>query len=282
MSRLRLSPQMLSCFSLAAVLLTASGCYNVPVTGRKAVAMVDEQDVKEKSLVEWEQMKRMHRLSRNQAQIRVVQQIGSRLSQTVFWDVPLADWEFVVFESPNMINAFALPGGKVGVFSGLIDFCENEDQLASVIAHEIAHVAAKHTHERFSQNMLLSPLNAATNVGVGIGIGGVGVSMPSVGRAAGSGVQSVTQAAFDRGKELEADEIGLNYMARAGYDPREALNLLIRMEENLAAQGVKGPPGWLANHPGFPERQIRINELLPAAIKIYESGGDSTTPIIIQ
>lgn len=266
----------------AALLLTTTGCYNVPVTGRNAVALVDEQDVKEKAMVEWEQMKKMHRISRNQAQIRVVNEIGSRLSRTVFWDVPLADWEFVVFEAPGVLNAFALPGGKVGVFSGLIDFCENEDQLASVIAHEIAHVAAKHTHERFSQGMLLSPLGTATSLGVGGMIGGVGVYVPSVGRAAGSGVQAVTQAAFDRDKELEADQIGLNYMARAGYNPREALELLIKMEEDMSAKGVKGPPGWLANHPDFPERQIRLNELLPEAIKIYEGGGDSAKPIVIE
>ena len=277
---LRISP--LASLGLLAVALSVSGCYNVPVTGRNAVALVDEQDVKEKAMVEWEQMKKMHKLSRNQAQIRVVNEIGARLSRTVFWDVPLADWEFVVFDAPSVLNAFALPGGKVGVFSGLINFCDNEDQLASVIAHEIAHVAAKHTHERFSQGMLLSPLGAATSIGVGGAIGGVGVYMPSVGRSAGSGVQAMTQAAFDRGKELEADEIGLSYMARAGYDPRQALELLIKMEEDQAAKGVAGPGAWLANHPDFPERQIRLNELLPAAIKIYEGGGDSANPIVIE
>ncbi len=267
---------------LLVAVLGFSGCYNVPVTGRNAVALVDEQDVKEKALVEWEQMKKMNKISRNPAQIRVVNEIGARLSRTVFWDVPLADWEFVVFDAPSVLNAFALPGGKVGVFSGLINFCDNEDQLASVIAHEIAHVAAKHTHERFSQKMLLSPLGTATSIGVGGAIGGVGVYMPSVGRSAGSGVQAMTQAAFDRGKELEADEIGLSYMARAGYDPRQALELLIKMEEDQAAKGVTGPGAWLANHPDFPERQIRLNELLPAAIKIYEGGGDSANPIVIE
>ncbi len=272
----RISRLLLTFVPLVPALLVFSGCAQVPVTGRRSVSLVDEQDVKNKSLVEWEQMKKMHRISRNQAQIRVVNDIGARLSRTVFWDVPLADWEFVVFQAPGVINAFALPGGKVGVFSGLIDFCDNEDQLASVLAHEIAHVAAKHTHERFSQGMMLSPLSV---VGGSIGIGGVYVS--NVGSAIGSGVQTATQAAFDRGKELEADEIGMIYMARAGYDPREALNLLIKMEEDQAAKGVSGS-GWLSNHPDFPERQIRLNELLPEAIKIYEKGGDSAKPIIIE
>lgn len=282
MTRSRIVLQLLTWIPLIGATAALSGCYSVPVTGRSSVALVDEKDVTEKSIAEFEQMKRMQKLSRNPAQIRVVTNIGARLSRTVFWDVPLADWEFVVFDAPGVLNAFAMPGGKVGVFSGLIDFCENEDQLASVIAHEIAHVAAKHTHERFSQSMLLSPLRTATSIGVSGAVGGVGVYVPSVGSAAGAGVTAVTQAAFDRKKELEADEIGLTYMAKAGYDPREALNLLIKMEEGLTAKGVQTGSAWLSNHPSFPERQIRLNELLPAAIKIYESGGESATHTVIE
>ena len=181
-----------------------------------------------------------------------------------------------------MINAFAMPGGKVGVFSGLIDFCENEDQLASVIAHEIGHVAARHTHERFSQSMLLKPLGAATSIGVGMGTGSTGIYLPSVGSAAGSGVTAITQSAFDRGKELEADHIGLIYMAKAGYDPRESLRLMQRLEEEMATKGVAAANGWLANHPGYPERQIQLNELMDEAMEIYERGETSQTHTIIE
>jgi metalloendopeptidase OMA1, mitochondrial len=266
---------------LAAVTLLA-GCYNVPVTGRNAVSMVDDADVTKKSIEEFERTKSMQRISRNPAQIKVVNDIGTRLSQTVFWDVPHAEWEFVVFEAKGVLNAFAMPGGKVGVFSGLIDFCENEDQLASVIAHEIAHVAAKHTHERFSQGMLMKPLGIATSVGVSASVGGTGVYLPGVGSSAGSGVTALAQAGFDRGKELEADEIGLIYMAKSGYNPEEALVLLKRMEEHLASQGAQTQATWLANHPGFPERQIRMREQMDAAKKIYESGGRSATHTVIE
>ncbi len=259
-----------------------AGCYNVPVTGRNSVALVDDKDVVEKSTAEFEQIKRMQKLSRNPAQKRIVDQVGKRLSQVAFWDVPLADWEFVVFDAPGVINAFAMPGGKVGVFSGLIDFCENEDQLASVIAHEIAHVAAKHTHERFSQGMLLSPVGAATSIGVGGAIGGVGIYMPSVGSTVGSTATTATQAAFDRGKELEADHIGMIYMAKAGYNPREAINLLQRLEEDMAAKGAKGPPAWFANHPDFPERQIKLLDLLPEAMEVYEKGEKKAAYKIIE
>jgi len=260
-----------------------SGCYNVPVTGRNSVSLVDDADVTKKSIAEFERTKSMQRLSRNPAQIKVVNDIGSRLSQVVFWDVPHAEWEFVVFDAKGVLNAFAMPGGKVGVFSGLIDFCENEDQLASVIAHEIAHVAAKHTHERFSQGMLMKPLGVATSVGLSASVGGSGIYIPSgIGSSTGSGVTALAQAGFDRGKELEADEIGLTYMAKAGYDPEQALVLLQRMEDHLASQGAQTQVTWLANHPGFPERQIRMRELMDAAKKIYESGGKNKTHTVIE
>ncbi|GAB5561525.1 MAG: M48 family metallopeptidase [Synoicihabitans sp.] len=266
----------------AAVLLTSVGCQEVPVTGRNAVSLVDDKAITEKAIAEFEQIKSMQRLSRNPSQIRIVQQIGDRLSRTVFWDVPHAEWEFVVFQAPGVMNAFAMPGGKVGVFSGLIDFCENEDQLASVIAHEIAHVAARHTHEKYSQGMLLQPLGIATSVGVGASIGGMGVYVPSVGSTAGGGVTAITQSAFDRGKELEADRIGLIYMAKAGYDPRESLRLLERMEEDIASKGGPTTNGWLANHPGFPQRQIKINERLPEAMAIYEKGETIGSHTVIE
>ncbi len=264
------------------VLIISVGCQEVPVTGRNAVSLVDDKDITNKAIAEFEQTKKMQRLSRNPSQIRIVQQIGSRLSRTVFWDVPHAEWEFVVFEAPGVMNAFAMPGGKVGIFSGLIDFCENEDQLASVIAHEIAHVAARHTHEKYSQGMLLSPLGVATSIGVGMSTGTTGVYIPSVGSAAGLGVTSITQSAWDRGKELEADHIGLIYMAKAGYDPRESLRLLERMEEDIATKGGPTANGWLANHPSFPQRQIRINELLPEAMSHYEKGEISKSHTVIE
>lgn len=283
MKRPRPSLRSLSwCVTLSVLGLGLSGCYNVPVTGRNAVALVDDSDVVKKSIEEFEATKRLQRLSRNPAQIRIVNQIGARLSRTAFWDVPLADWEFVVFEAPGVLNAFAMPGGKVGVFSGLIDFCENEEQLASVIAHEIAHVAARHTHERFSQGMLLKPLGVATAVGVGATVGGVGVYAPSLGSSAGGGIATVTQLAFDRGKELEADHIGLIYMAKSGYDPREALKLLQRMEDHMNTQGAKGPPAWLSNHPQFPDRQFQLLERMPEALKYYESSGQKSTHTVIE
>jgi len=273
-------------FAALGGMLLLSGCQEVPVTGRSAISLVDDKAINERAAVEFDRIKSTQRASRNAAQIRVVQDIGARISRTVFWDVPHADWEFVVFHAPGVINAFAMPGGKVGVYSGLVDFCENEDQLASVIAHEIAHVAARHTHERFSQQMLLQPVGMATSIGVGTTIGGTGVYMPSVGgavgSASGSGLTAITQSAFDREKEFEADHIGLMYMARAGYDPRESLRLLERLEEHIAAQGGPTSAGWLATHPALPQRQIQLNDLMDEAMEIYERGEIQSSHTIIE
>jgi predicted Zn-dependent protease len=262
--------------------LAAAGCQEVPVTGRSAVDLVDDKAVNEQAAAEFEQIKKMQRLSRNPAQIKVVQDIGRRLSQTAFWDVPHAEWEFVVFHAPGVLNAFAMPGGKVGVMSGLIDFCENESQLASVMAHEIGHVAARHSHERHSQQMLLQPLGTAASIGVSTTVSGTGVYLPGVGGAAGSGITGLTQSAWDRGKELEADHIGLIYMAKSGYDPRESLKFLRRMEEYIASQTGTQSNGWFATHPDFPERQIKLNEHMAEAVEIYERGEEERTHTVIE
>jgi len=269
--------------------LALGGCYNVPVTGRNAVSMVDDKDVTEKAKAEFEKAKSMQKISRNPAHIRVVNNIGARISQVAFWDVPLAEWEFVVFEAPGVLNAFAMPGGKVAVFSGLITFCENEDQLASVIAHEIAHVSARHTNERLSQQMAIRPVGAVASAVNTTAVLSTGGSNPIYAPVSvrglvggGPGLGTAVQNSWDQGKELEADHIGLIYMARAGYNPREAMKLLQRMEQHEAASGAPSLPAWLSNHPDFPERQVQLLDLMPEAVEIYESRGEQGGVTIIE
>lgn len=251
------------------VALGLSGCYRVPVTGRRAVSAVDDQWVRQQSVAQFNEMKKRYPISRNRPQIEMVQRVGERVARVVFWDLPDADWEFVLFEVPQQINAFALPGGKVGVFSGLFKVAKNEDQLASVLAHEIAHVTARHTHERLTQAMLIQ--------GGGMAVGGL-VTAQTGNIYAGSSAMQGTQivggigvTAFDRGKEKEADHIGLIYMAKAGYHPEEA----VRVFENLEAENVgkPSPGGWLSTHPSYPERMIQMLDLMPKALDTYQRSG---------
>jgi predicted Zn-dependent protease len=265
---------------LAGALLLAlgTGCYQVPVTGRSAINTVSDAAVNQMSLEAFNQLKKSHPVSRNRALIEQVQRVGDRLAKVAFWDVPNADWEFVVFEVPNQINAFAMAGGKVGVFSGLFKIIENDDQLASVLAHEIAHVAAKHVNERLSQDMVIQ--------GGGLVVGGI---MSTTGTAPltanavldayglSTGIGSVS---FDRKKEKEADHIGVMYMARAGYNPEESIRVIEHLEE--ATAGLAAPPALLSTHPSNPERLLQLMDLMPKALAAYRQSGVKTPPIIAR
>ncbi len=258
--------------------LCSPGCYQVPVTGRSAVSMVSDKQVVQQSMEAFAELKKRYPLSRNREYNERVQRVGDRLSKVVFWDVPDAEWEFVVFEVPQQINAFAMAGGKVGVFTGLFKIIQNDDQLASVLAHEIAHVAARHVNERLSQDMAIQ--------GGGLIVGGI---------MAGSGTGSITSGAvldayglttgitavgFDRKKEKEADHIGLIYLARAGYNPEEAIKVLEKLEEESAGKPL--PPAWLSTHPSSPERILQLMDLMPKALEVYRQSGRKPTPVLIK
>lgn len=259
-------------------MLLGAGCYEVPVTGRTAIDMVSDQEVVKQSLAAFGQVKKKYPVSRNRDYNERVQRVGERLARVAFWDVPQADWEFVVFDAPQQINAFAMAGGKVGVFSGLFKIARNDDQLASVLAHEIGHVAARHVNERLSQQMALQ--------GGGLLVGGL---------MAGSGAGTLTSNAvleayglssnltaigFDRKKEAEADHIGLMYMARAGYNPEEAVHVLEQLE--LEAAGQPAVASWLSTHPSTPDRIDQLRALMPRALQAYAQSGHTPTPTLVK
>jgi predicted Zn-dependent protease len=262
---------------LALTALLIGGCYEVPVTGRRAMNLVDDKEVTKMSIGMFDDMKRRYRVSRDKDRNEQLKRVGDRISRVVFWDMPDADWEFVVFDQPQ-INAFAMAGGKVGVFSGLFKIVKNDDQLASVIAHEIAHVTAKHVHEKLSRELAVSTVGVVGMVG---GVAG-GASMLTV--DALSQVYGLTTGiggfAFDRAKEKEADYVGLMYMARAGYDPQEAVKVL----EGLEAESANDPvqPAFLSTHPSHPERIIQLMDAMPKALAEREKSSVRTGPIVVK
>ena len=264
--------------ALSVFLALGAGCYQVPVTGRTALDTVSDEAVVKMSLQAFVQLKKTHPVSRNAVLAARVQAVGERLARVAFWDVPNADWEFVLFEVPNQINAFAMAGGKVGVFTGLFKIIQNDDQLASVLAHEIAHVAAKHVNERLSQNMVVQ--------GGGLLVGGL-MSTTGTGALTANAVleaygltTGLGAVSFDRAKEKEADHIGLMYMARAGYNPEEAVRVLENLE--AATVGRAGPPAFLSTHPSNPERILQLTDLLPKARAAYERTHTKPTPVIAR
>jgi predicted Zn-dependent protease len=166
------------------------------------------------------------------------------------------DWEIEVFDSEE-INAFALPGGNIGVFVGIFKVAEDQDELATVLGHEVAHVTEKHSLERYNRE-------ATTQIGVvgaavATGTGQAGADL--FGMAAQLGLS----LPFSRADEEEADTVGLRFMAAAGFDPRRSVALW----QNMQKKNKLGPPQFLSTHPS-PEN--RIDELIaqfPAALKVY-------------
>lgn len=255
----------------------AAGCYQVPVTGRRAVNLVDDKEVTKMSIAMFDEMKRKQKISRDRDRVAQLQRVGDRISKVVFWDMPDAEWEFVVFDN-KQVNAFAMAGGKVGVFTGLFKIAKTDDELASVIAHEIAHVTAKHIHEKLSQEMAVNTVGLVGSVGMGVA-GTPGLTALALESAYGL-TTGVGALAFDRSKEKEADYIGLMYMARAGYDPQASITVMERLEANSATDPI--PPAFLSTHPSHPERIVAIMDALPKAQKERAASGQNAPPIIVK
>lgn len=262
--------------ALTSVLLLA-GCYQVPVTGRRAMNLVDDKEVSKMSIAMFDDMKRRYKLSRDRDRIEQLQRVGNRLAKVVFWDMPDADWEFVVFDVPQ-INAFAMAGGKVGVFSGLYKIAKTDDQLASVIAHEIAHVTAKHVHEKLSRELAVSTVGVVGTVGgLAGGVGGLTVDALSQVYGLTTGISGF---AFDRAKEKEADYIGLMYMARAGYDPQAAVAVIEALELESANDPVQ--PAFLSTHPTHPERILQLMDSMPKALEERSKSAAQMGPTVVK
>lgn len=251
--------------SFALFVTLVAGCYTVPVTGRKAVNFVSVSQETEMGAASFQQMKAEGKISTNKIYNDRVQGIGKRIAVAVGDDLPTAEWEFVVFDSPDL-NAFALPGGKVGVYTGMIQFAESDAELATVMGHEIAHVTARHGSERMSQNILV----AAGAVGVGVATKDSSGSERAAALAAyGLGTTIGVMLPYSRTHESEADAIGLQYAARAGYDPRAAIDFWERMERNSA--GKNKPPEFLSTHPADQTRIKNLQAMMPRALAIYQA-----------
>lgn len=236
--------------------LLATSCSTVPVTGRRQLNLMSDTEVVKMTKAMFDQMKAQYPISQDPRMNDWLLTVSERISQQVFWDMPLAEWEFVVFDVPGQVNAFAMPGGKVGVFSGLFDMVKTQDELASVVAHEIAHVTARHTHERMSQAGLMQAGNNVTSITTG-GLGGL---------IWGAGMGGKL-AAWDRAKEGEADHIGIMYMARAGYDPSAAITVMEKMVAMDMGAGASQP--WNSTHPSSQERLDALHSYLAEAKEAY-------------
>ena len=266
--RLRYRPRMhpLRHLRFGALLLVALGvlsCATVPETGRRQLLLVSPSEETQLGMTEFEKLKHSTPVCRDAAVNALVQKVGRRISAAA--PLPNAQWEFVVFDDPKTVNAFCLPGGKVAVYTGILPITKDEGGLATVIGHEVSHAVARHGAERMTEGLL---------VDFGGQVLGEALQRKSaetqilIQKAYGLGSTVGVQLPHSRRQESEADHLGLIYMARAGYDPQQAIAFWQRFAAFNSQQG-NHPVAFLSTHP---VDQVRVQQLqaeLPQAQAEY-------------
>ena len=262
-------------------LLLLSSCGSVPITGRRQLNLVSDGEILSASATQYKQFISQSQLSSNTTYNAKVTQVGRRLAAATNaylkqngYESMLSSlsWEFNVVDS-KQVNAFCMPGGKIVVYTGLLNLVGNgphsDDELAAVMGHELSHALAKHANERISNQLLLQAggqiLGAAVNTRSQL-LGGL------INQAYGLGAQVGVMLPFGRKQEYEADKMGLVLMAMAGYDPRYAVNFWQKMS---ASKGGAQQNELLSTHPSDANRIKEIQAYLPNALKYYQ--GDNST-----
>lgn len=257
-------------------LLLLTDCNRVPLTGRNQLNLIGETEILSMSFTQYDEVINSSQLSRDTRKVNMVKNAGRRISTAVeafLRQEGMADrlegfeWEFNLIESDEL-NAWCMPGGKVAFYTGILDICRDEKGVAVVMGHEIAHAIARHGNERLSHAMTaqLGGLALATALQnepeqtqqlalLAYGVGSqVGATLP-----------------FSRLHETEADELGLYFMAMAGYNPTEAPAFWQRM----SAAGSASVPEFLSTHPNHETRIADLNEWMPEAMNYYNQAGSS-------
>jgi predicted Zn-dependent protease len=209
----------------------------------------------------YQQIVQKSKLSSDAAVNEQVTRVGRRIAGAA--DRPDYQWEFKVFDD-KQVNAFCLPGGKIGVFTGILPVTRDDAGLAAVLGHEVSHAIARHSGERVSQQLALQLGVAAFQVA----LSGKDPRLMQLGTVAFMGLATGGLLAFGRSQESEADHLGLIYMAKAGYHPSAARDLWIRMGD--ASKGQARPPEFLSTHPSPDTRIKQIEGWIPQALQYYQ------------
>ncbi len=250
-------------FTVILLGIVLSACATVPDTGRKQLLLISPPQEMQLGLEAFEKIKKETPISKDPEINAMVQRVGKRIAAVA--PLPNAQWEFVVFDAPKTANAFCLPGGKVGIYTGILPITKNEAGLATVIGHEVAHAVARHGAERMSQGLLAQLGGQIVNIATA---SKSPQTRALINAAYGVGTTVGVMLPYSRANELEADRLGQLYMARAGYDPKTSIEFWKRFAAWGARQG-KRPPEFLSTHPVGKTRIRQLLKFLPEAEAEY-------------
>ena len=241
--------------------LALSACDTVKETGRSRFLLTSEAEEVQLGVQAYAEETKKYKVITGTKDAEMVARVASRIAKAAEAAGYKYQWEMKLLDAPKEPNAWCLPGGKMAVYTGILPITQNEDALAVVVGHEVAHATARHGGERMSQESLAN-----------IGLQGASAlaGFANLSEATKQGVVSILGAGaqvgillpFSRSHESEADEIGLRFAVRAGYDPYEAPKLW----ERMAKLGSSGP-SWLSTHPDSGDRAQRLRELIPRILE---------------
>ncbi|HKU94471.1 MAG TPA: M48 family metallopeptidase [Vineibacter sp.] len=252
-------------------------CESAPITGRSRLAPIGDEALRAQAGQLYRDELSKHQLSNNAEYKAMVERIGRRIAQAAetppegLWQAPHFQWEFNVIDEPGVVNAYCLPGGKIAVYTGLLPVSLDENGLAIVMGHEVAHALMRHHGERIADQMAIGTASTLGGAILGAIIGGR--DNRASGAAAGAGLAiagNLVLLSFSRNQESEADRVGLILAAHAGYDPRAAVGLWERMRSAGDSRGGR-PPEFLSTHPAEDTRIAEIRRHLPEALQYYHA-----------
>ena len=262
-----------SFFISGSAALMLVGCTTNPITGRRSVQLVNDQQIATMAVQQYQEVLSKSKVIRGTTAANQVKNVGVRIQNAAnnYYrsigrqdDLSAFNWEYNLIEDKS-VNAWCMPGGKVAVYTGLLPVSQNDNGLAVVLGHEISHALAGHGNERISQGMIAQYGGAILGSTISSG------QLAQIFQAAYPIGAQVALLKYGRSQELEADEMGLYLMAMAGYDPRGASPFWDRME-SMTTNGSR-PPEFLSTHPSPGNRKAQIAKTLPKALEYYKAAG---------
>ena len=249
-----------------------SACGSAPITDRKQLKLIPESNLNAKAAQLYEKVKEKETLSDDTKTLNQIKEIGSKIEYSIseYFDrnnIPDPtinfDWEYILIDKKKVKNAWCMPGGKIAVYTGLLDITKNEDGLAAVMGHEIAHAVAKHSVERASRGVLLNTGTAILDIATKGAVSNINrtTGMNAVGLLSQIGIMNP----FNRKQESEADYLGLIFASLSGYDIRETIKVWERMKE---AKKGKEPPEFMSTHPSSTNRINNITNWINESLNL--------------